>query len=50
MKDYHDAILVGITSHEELPEWFKKRPLIMYDIDMIQYKNQSEESVKVFTK
>lgn len=35
LRDYHDATLVGVSSHEELPDWFKRRPLVIFDIDMI---------------
>lgn len=38
LKDYHDATLIGVNSHEELPDWFKRRPLVLYDIDMIRKK------------
>ncbi len=36
LKDYHDATLVGVTDHEELPDWFKKRPMVLLDIDMVK--------------
>lgn len=38
LKDYHDATLIGVNSYEELPDWFKRRPLVLYDIDMIRMK------------
>lgn len=40
LDDYHEASLVGINSHEELPEWFKERPLVLFDIDMIVKKEK----------
>lgn len=36
--DYHDANLTGIESTDDLPKWFKKRPLVLYDIDKIYKK------------
>ena len=36
--DYHDANLTGFSCYEELPSWFKKRPLVLYDIDKVYKK------------
>lgn len=36
--DYHDANLTGFNCYEELPSWFKKRPLVLYDIDKVYKK------------
>ncbi len=36
LRDYHDATLVGVSSYEELPEWFKRRPVVLLDIDLIE--------------
>lgn len=48
LKSYKDATLVGVNSHDELPEWFKKRPLVLYDIDMVSYrKEKSKQLVKI---
>ncbi len=44
LKDYHDAQLVGVSHHEELPDWFKERPMVLLDIDMIVKK----ESLKSY--
>ncbi len=46
LKSYKDATLVGVKNHDELPEWFKERPLVLYDIDMVSYK----EGAKTFIK
>lgn len=45
LRDYHDASLVGVDSYDELPEWFKERPLVLYDIDLVSYKNGSTKSL-----
>lgn len=42
LEDYHDANLCGASSYEDLPEWFKKRPLVLYDIDMVTRKREKE--------
>lgn len=38
LSNYHDANITGIESYEDLPKWFKKRPLVLYDIDVIYKK------------
>lgn len=38
LDDYHDATLVGVNSYDELPDWFKKRPVVLFDIDMFTPK------------
>ena len=38
LDDYHNANLAGLNSYEELPSWFKKRPLVLYDIDKVYKK------------
>lgn len=38
LDDYHDANLTGFNCYEELPSWFKKRPLVLYDIDKVYKK------------
>ncbi len=35
LNDYHEATLVGVDDHEELPDWFKRRPFVLFDIDMV---------------
>lgn len=49
LRDYHDATLVGVNSHEELPDWFKRRPLVMYDIDMVTDIGETPKK-KTYTK
>lgn len=39
--DYKEANIINYNSHEELPEWFKERPIVLYDIDLI-YKKDSK--------
>jgi len=48
LKDYHDANLGEFNSHEELPEWFKNRPIVLYDVDLV-YKKDCEKK-KIFKK
>lgn len=43
LDDYHEATLVGVSSYDELPEWFKKRPVVLFDIDMVRKKNKQKE-------
>lgn len=45
LKDYKDATLVGVDSYEELPDWFKKRPIVLYDIDMVSYEKDKLKSL-----
>lgn len=45
LKSYKDATLVGVNSHDELPEWFKKRPLVLYDIDMVSYRKEKNKQL-----
>lgn len=40
LDDYHEAILSGVNNHDELPDWFKKRPLVLFDIDMVKKKEK----------
>lgn len=35
LNDYHEATLVGVDDHEQLPDWFKRRPFVLFDIDMV---------------
>lgn len=46
LKDYHDANTTGFKSAEDLLEWFKERPIVLYDIDLVYKKNA--EYVKRF--
>lgn len=48
LEDYHDANLVGFNSYEELPEWFKLRPIVLYDVDLV-YKKDVEKK-KTFNR
>lgn len=43
LNDYHEAQLVGVNSYEELPDWFKRRPLVLFDIDMITRKQTNPQ-------
>lgn len=45
LKDYKDATLVGVNSYEELPDWFKKIPIVLYDIDMVSYEKGKQKSL-----
>ena len=38
LNDYHDANISGFNSCDELPNWFKRRPLVLYDIDKVYKK------------
>lgn len=40
LKSYKDATLVGVNSYDELPDWFKERPIVLYDIDCVSYKKE----------
>lgn len=42
LRDYHDANITGFSSPEDLPEWFKKSPIVLYDIDKIYKKELIE--------
>lgn len=42
LNDYHDANMTGVDSYEELPKWFKKRPIVLYDIDKVYKKTYRE--------
>lgn len=48
LRDYHDATLVGIDNIEDAPEWWKKRPIVIYDIDlMLELTNEiNKKSLK----
>jgi len=54
LKDYRDATLVGIASYNDLPEWFKKRPVVLFDIDLVYYDintdKQSSKTNKQYVK
>ena len=39
LNDYHEARLGNFKSHEDLPEWFKKKPIVLFDIDLIYRKD-----------
>ena len=45
LSDYHDANITGFTSHEELPDWFKERPIVLYDIDLVYRKNVQKKKI-----
>jgi len=45
LNSYKDASLVGVESHEDLPEWFKKRPIVLYDIDMVTYTEENKKQL-----
>lgn len=47
LEDYHDANLGKFNSHEELPDWFKERPIVLYDVDLVYKKGY--EKKKTFT-
>lgn len=38
LDDYHDANITGFASADDLPEWFKKRPIVLYDVDLVYRK------------
>lgn len=38
LKDYHDAQLAGVANYDELPLWFKLRPIVLFDIDLVRKK------------
>ena len=38
LNDYHDAQLAGVSSYDELPLWFKLRPIVLFDIDLVRKK------------
>lgn len=40
LNDYHDADMTGFDDAEDLPTWFKERPIVLYDVDLI-YKKDS---------
>ncbi len=42
LDDYHEATLVGVNSYEELPDWFKERPVVLLDIDLVRKKSKKE--------
>ncbi len=39
LNDYHDANITGFQSAEDLPERFKKRPIVLYDVDLVYKKD-----------
>lgn len=45
LKDYHDAQLVGVTNYDELPLWFKLRPIVLFDIDLVRKKQVIKRSL-----
>lgn len=42
LEDYHEANIAGFASAEDLPEWFKKRPIVLYDVDLV-YRKECEK-------
>lgn len=38
LNDYHEANITGFQSVEDLPNWFKERPIVLYDVDLIYRK------------
>lgn len=49
LNDYHEATLVGVDDHEKLPDWFKRRPFVLFDIDMV-IKDTSDNDKKKMLK
>ena len=49
LNDYHDADITGFNSTEELPERFKERPIVLYDIDLIYKKDDPNKKILKFT-
>lgn len=45
LRDYRDAMLGDYQSYSELPEWFKKRPIVLYDIDLVYKKDAPYKKV-----
>jgi len=39
LEDYHDANLGKLSSYEEFPDWFKERPIVLYDVDLVYKKD-----------
>lgn len=39
LEDYHDANLGEFSSHDDLPDWFKERPIVLYDVDLVYRKD-----------
>lgn len=50
LKSYKDATLAGVNSYDELPDWFKERPIVLYDIDLVTYKKDQPKSLIKNTK
>lgn len=50
LKSYKDATLAGVNSYDELPDWFKERPIVLYDIDLVTYKKDQTKSLIKNTK
>lgn len=47
LRDYHDATLVGLDNIEDAPKWWKDRPIVIYDIDlMLELTNEIKKSLK----
>lgn len=40
LKDYHEATLGEYKSLEDLPDWFKEKPIVLLDVDLI-YKKEN---------
>lgn len=38
LEDYHDANITGFASADDLPDWFKERPIVLYDVDLVYCK------------
>ena len=47
LKSYKDANL-GNMKESDIPEWFKKRPLVLYDIDLIYRKDDEHKKIMKF--
>ena len=47
LKSYKDANF-GDISIDDIPEWFKKRPLVLYDIDLIYRKDDEHKKIMKF--
>lgn len=47
LKDYRDAN-IDLDNPLVIPEWFKKRPLVLYDIDLIYRKEDEHKKIMKF--
>lgn len=51
LKSYKDANLGDYSSHEDLPEHFKKNPLVLLDVDLVyRYGEAFDKNVLAFSK